>query len=170
MYSQALAVKDKLVTNVGMSGRVHCVLPESSYSPWRDRIGAHAEIDLFGSNDMKNMTRILGKAITRELTDTCFVFLYIFPSCNRLLLSIERKNKPLSGKVLASRGLKEREARVYSCDWRLRQKTLHYIRAVGSHQQLTVVKCAAHNSGVKMTIHSWQTIASWREVLGHTNY
>lgn len=146
-------------------------LADAPYNVRKDQKDDHVEYDVLGSNDMKNVAKVLGDAMKAEahghvFCSTLQLFL-LYKACaagKKGQASTREGSRDGSSASEKSKSVKLRPA------FEVENSALHNIREDGNYQQTTDTNCATDTAVVDMAIHFWRLGASWAELLGQTKY
>lgn len=113
VFLRHLAVQQELFVGGDLSRNVVFVLADAPFNVQRGLEDDHAEYDVCGSSDVKNMTIVLEEVMKSGAHWDIFASLFLVFSLVQGLASVKKKeSEPIPGSILARTDLRVRTARV----------------------------------------------------------
>lgn len=112
MDTRNLAEKDELEVGEDRIKTVDFLLAGLPYNVRRYEKDDHAEYNVLGTNDIKDMVKIRENVMRPGAHGHSFAPLYNLPPDTRLLLLQKWRNEPVPGYMLESSGFRARKVRV----------------------------------------------------------
>lgn len=132
----------------------------------------HAVYDVFSSNNMKSVLKVLEEVISARphahmFCSTAQFFLF-YKNCCRKSKGKRSGTKVDSDDTVSK--LKRSKSVELQLSFEINNSAIYHIRAGGNFQQTTAAKCAAHPAVIEIAFHFWPSRVSWQNLLSHANH